>query len=101
MPNELKIQIGLYVCVQTACNKDCGCRGFFLQRGLNGFSFLRCLDISKDIWVGHLLDPSPVSGGSPALIVQAPISWAALLVSLLFSVPCSVLGLKFVLSCVG
>lgn len=99
MPNELKIQIGLRV--QTACNKDCGCRGFFLQRGLNGFYFLCCLDISKDIWVGHLLDPSPVSGGSPALIVQVPISWAALLVSLLFSVLCSVLGLKFVLSCVG
>lgn len=30
---ELKIKVLHYVCVQTACNKDCGCRGFFVLRG--------------------------------------------------------------------
>lgn len=100
MPNELKIQIGLYVRAQTACNKDCGCRGFFLLRGLNGFYFLHGLDISKDVWVGHLLDLSP--GGNPALIVHVPVSLAALLMCLFCSVfPAVCSGLKFVLSCVG
>lgn len=75
---------------------------FFLLRGLNGFYFLHCLDISKDVWVGHLLDLSPVSGGNPALIVQVPVLLAALLMCLFCSVfPAVCSGLKFVLSCVG
>lgn len=58
----------------------------FSYEGFKCFYFLHCLDISKDIWVGHLLDLSPISGGNPALIVQDPVSLAALLMCLFCSV---------------
>lgn len=97
---ELKIKVLHYVCVQTACNKDSGCRGFFCIERF--FHFLYYLNICKDVWVGQVLDQNRVSSGNPELIVQVPVLLASLFVRLFCSVfPAVCSGLKFVLSCVG